>query len=467
MKSRVSGFLLSRWWVASLAIGFPLLAASGTSGCATDPPGNDLPPSFNFGGSSASGQGGGASSDEGGRTTSGGAKGITFGGATAAGGSTGGEPIGEECATGQAKANLTPVNMFIQFDRSTSMLQGMPVKWPQAVTALTGFFKDSGSAGLRIALRFFPANVPVAGCGGTGMNQCPANAVQACSEPLVKLGELKAESAPADVQEQLLLDAIAMSAPTPGMMGGFMGGAQQGFPQQMGAGTGGASGAAGGPGTGTGGAMAGAGVATGTPIYPALSGAIEWAKRQKLAAPNEQAVVVLVTDGDASVCNQDIDDIAKLASDGFAMHQIPTYVVGIEGASEEKLHPIAAAGGTTRALLATNGATVEQDLINALKAIRGSAISCDIPMPTAQTAGTTVDPMKINVNLTTTGATMPELIGQTTGATACDQGGWFYDNPTTPTKITLCPTTCMRAQSDAMAKLDIQLGCRSVPIIPK
>jgi hypothetical protein len=38
-------------------------------------------------------------------------------------------------------------------------------------------------------------------------------------------------------------------------------------------------------------------------------------------------------------------------------------------------------------------------------------------------------------------------------------GGWYYDNPTTPTKITLCPSTCTDVQNDPSANVSIELGC--------
>ena len=38
-------------------------------------------------------------------------------------------------------------------------------------------------------------------------------------------------------------------------------------------------------------------------------------------------------------------------------------------------------------------------------------------------------------------------------------GGWYYDNPTTPTMINLCPASCQKAQSDPGSKIEIVLGC--------
>ena len=65
------------------------------------------------------------------------------------------------CATASEEATLVPVNMIIMFDRSGSMDQSN--KWPNATSALTAFFEDPGTAGLRIALRFFPDDTPTSG----------------------------------------------------------------------------------------------------------------------------------------------------------------------------------------------------------------------------------------------------------------------------------------------------------------
>jgi hypothetical protein len=156
--------------------------------------------------------------------------------------------------------------------------------------------------------------------------------------------------------------------------------------------------------------------------------------------------------------------ISALASDAFNNFQIPVYVIGIEGAGTATINSIATAGGTT-AHFATVGTMVEQDLIKALTAIRGSTLSCDFPMPKAQTGGMAIDPTKVNVNLTPSGGTA-EIVGQAADANACQNGGWYYDVPAAPTKIVLCPSTCMRAQGDTGTKLDILLGCKAVPAEP-
>ena len=116
------------------------------------------------------------------------------------------------CAKGTASANLAGVNMFVMFDRSSSMNESAqrngPTRWNLASAALSGFFASADAAGLNVALRFFPHDMPMAGCNGNQdemvLPRCDTNA---CAAPLVPLGSLTADAAPTDGQEKLLLDA--------------------------------------------------------------------------------------------------------------------------------------------------------------------------------------------------------------------------------------------------------------------
>lgn len=319
----------------------------------------------------------------------------------------------EACATGTAKADLTPVNMFIQFDRSGSMLDDD--KWAQAAQALNAFFQDPATQGLKVALRFFPHDSPAPGCTGGRNGAC---SVEACAQPLVGLGALLGDAAPIDAQEALLVEAVNGATPVRG--GGNQGG--------------------------------------GTPIFAALSGALTWAAANQTQLPQERTVVVLVTDGEPNGCNTNIGDIAALSSDALAASGIPTYAIGIAGASEAQLNQIARAGGTNEAFFAGNTMTAQQDLIDALNSIRGTVLSCAFPMPT----GANSDPSKVNVRFTPSGG-VEQTLGQTPSEANCTgAGGWFYDNPTAPTTISLCPSTCQLVQADTAGILDVVIGCATM-----
>jgi len=50
-------------------------------------------------------------------------------------------------------------------------------------------------------------------------------------------------------------------------------------------------------------------------------------------------------------------------------------------------------------------------------------------------------------------------IGRVSGANDCANGGFYYDNPTNPTQIILCPSTCTAVKGMTNPKIDVLLGC--------
>lgn len=324
------------------------------------------------------------------------------------------------CAKGTASANLAGVNMFVMFDRSSSMNEAAqrngPTRWQLTSTALSSFFSSGEAAGLNVALRFFPHDMPMAGCNQDG---CDTNA---CAAPLVPLGSLTADAAPTDAQEKLLLDATMASAP--GMAG------------------------------------------QGTPISAALSGAYQWAAAQHTKTPGENTVVVLVTDGEPNGCDTDIGNISGLAATALATDGTRTYAIGLTGSQEGDMDQIAMAGGTAQGIFVADGANTTQDLVNALADIRGAILDCDFAMPVPK-PGVAVDPALINVNFTPGGGKMATL-PQVSGEGACTATpGWYYDNPINPSRIILCKSTCDTVTGDPMASLEILLGCPTSTNVPK
>jgi len=324
------------------------------------------------------------------------------------------------CAKGTASANLAGVNMFVMFDRSSSMNESAqrngPSRWDLASAALNGFFASADAAGLNLALRFFPHDMPAAGCTQDG---CDTNA---CATPLVNLGTLTADPAPTDAQEQLLVAATTASAP--GMAG------------------------------------------QGTPISAALSGAYQWAAAQHAKTPGENTVVVLVTDGEPNGCDTDIGNIAGLAAAALMPGGTRTYAIGLTGSQEADMDQIAMAGGTTKGIFVADGANTTQDLIAALADIRGAILDCDFAMPVPK-PGVGVDPALINVNFTPGGGKMSTLTQVAGEASCAATAGWYYDNPINPSRIILCKSTCDTVTGDPMASLEILLGCPTSSEVPK
>jgi hypothetical protein len=328
------------------------------------------------------------------------------GGAGATTDSSSSTGIDNACADAVITPEKVPVTMYIMFDKSGSML--FDQKWAGATAALIAFFQDEDSAGLEIALRFFPDDEPVAGCNEVACSE------SACETPLVDAGFLTVEPGHSDPQQQALVEAVNGRSP-----GGE------------------------------------------TPMYPALAGAATWAVAHSDAA-NKRTVVVLVTDGEPNGCNESAPAIAALAGDAFAQAEVLTYAIGMAGASLSQLDQIAQAGGTDKAFVVGTGSSVNKDLVDALEKIRTEELPCSFDMPSSESAGQEVEPAEVNITYTS-GDAEPVTIPQVLGPADCGaDGGWYYDNPAAPTEITLCPATCDGIKNDPDAVVEVVLGCKTV-----
>jgi hypothetical protein len=303
------------------------------------------------------------------------------------------------CATVTEEAISVPVNLYVLMDKSTSMDGD---KWTSAKAGLTAFVRDPRFAGLRVALRFFPR---------------PVDAVPACDqfaykEPVVPFNPLPDNA-------EVIVQALEGELPD----------------------------------------------GRSTPIYAALGGAILKGIEEAEARPGEASAVLLVTDGQpqgpAPLCGgvnpEDPAVIAGLATRG-ASHDPPvrTYVIGLEGVDQSFANQVAAAGGTDSAVLV--GATnVAVEFQRALAKVTGEALSCEYEVP-SRVAGGEISFSEVNVLFALDGA--PEAI--LPQRADCAGPGWRYDDPTSPTRILLCPATCSAARDASSAKLQILLGCETV-----
>jgi hypothetical protein len=306
------------------------------------------------------------------------------------------------CTSGYAKAVFKPLNLYFIVDKSGSMSGS---KWSGTSSGLKKFFQAPGSAGLGTALEFYPL-----ASGGSFGDGCPgaACAPAACANPMVTLGTLTNQPAPADAQEQKLVAAVDAVAP-----GG------------------------------------------GTPLHPALDGALAWAIARSQANPNQTHAVVLVSDGDPSECNTSGPAIMGLAADAYNTAAIKTYVVGMDGANIAALDQIAAAGGTGKSfvIIGNNANGIEQQLISTFQAISAAHVSCSFTLP----APGTFDPSDISVTFTASnGAT--SILPQRTTANSCGTG-WYFDSNTNPTTIVVCPATCAAAKADSGSSISVNVGC--------
>lgn len=218
------------------------------------------------------------------------------------------------CGLVTENGDRAPLNLYVMLDKSNSM-DGF--RWTAATTGLKAFAADPASAGIRLALKFFPRapdSDPV----------CDALPYKAPDVPFAEL--------PAN--ESAITAALTAAAPD-----GFS-----------------------------------------TPIYPALSGGLLRGLELVNNNPGETSAVLLVTDGEPEgACEKDPAKIVEMAKAGAAKHVL-TYVIGLPGVNQALANQIAAAGGTDKAIV-IGKENVEADFAGALAKVRGAALPCNYALP--------------------------------------------------------------------------------------
>ena len=212
---------------------------------------------------------------------------------------------------------------------------------------------------------------------------------------------------------------------------------------------------------------------TNTPTAPALQGAINHAMGWKTKHPDDAVIVVLVTDGQPNGCGT-VSDVTNIAKMGLTSG-IPTYVIGVTSPgttcnydmnppNQQDLDTVANAGGTQTALIVDLSKDIAKQFLDTMDKIRArSNPPCQYTLPPAP-AGQHNDPMKINVEYTPPGATMPTTFVSVPSQAMCDptNGGWYYDDPVLPKTVTLCPASCNRVTVDVSGTVNIEVGCKTI-----
>jgi hypothetical protein len=241
---------------------------------------------------------------------------------------------------------------------------------------------------------------------------------------------------------------------------------------------------------------------TGTPTVGALTGGTAYCAAFQAQHPDEQCVVVLVTDGQPNGCGlsggmrgEGLDPNAEavltaIAADGM-VNGVVTFTVGMAGVTAEGfglLDAIAVAGGSdcspdvAGAEACNVSTTGSEGFLNALNAIRDSIAVTETITETITTIETTTVPCQWTIPVPPTGEELdPNLInvnlsyGDVTESivsvpTAADCGltpghAWYYDDPVNPTIILACPQTCDFLTSDAAASVELLFGCTRIEIV--
>ena len=207
----------------------------------------------------------------------------------------------------------------------------------------------------------------------------------------------------------------------------------------------------------------------GTPMGPALTGALAQARKHQAANPTHRVALVLATDGVPESCEPaDVAGVSALAaSAAMQTPPISTYAIGVFGRDglvpgRALLDSVATAGGTGTPFVLNSDPDLARTFLEALEKIRGATLPCQflIPRPNAP-----IDFGKVNVHVQDAAGTGQD-IPHVTSAGRCDpvQGGWYYDvDPAmaAPTRVLTCPATCRRLQADAASTVSLVFGCKT------
>src|SRR6478735_2154059 len=359
--------------------------------------------------------------------------GTTTGGSAATGGlpdlavsmagdSSGGEGGAAEVCDAQVReGQRVPVDMYFLVDSSGSMNESVSggSKWEVVSSALTGFLQDPRNADTGVGIGYFPSVAGSCTSGQAGclcipvINLCFATGGGSCS-----VSDYSTPAVPLAVPAQT---ATIVSDIHAHEVGG------------------------------------------GTPTRPALEGALEYLSGWASRHPERKPLLVLATDGEPVGCDaktpQDIADIAARALSG--PNAIRTFVIGV-GSSLVSLNSVAQAGGTDHAFLVDTGGDVAKEFGDALDQIRGTASSCDFIIPETSSGAGPIDPSKVNVSYVPNGKSTPTRVPQTFMGDPrnCDsKGGWYYDDPDSPTMIKLCDSTCRALNTGT---IQVEFGCDTV-----
>jgi hypothetical protein len=319
------------------------------------------------------------------------------------------ETMGGACAGTLYKAQGLPTDIYVMFDQSGSMAKkddGTTMRIDAVRNAVDQFVKAPESSGLGIGIGYFGYHPLMCAC--TSCN--PAD----YATPKVPIGVLPGHAA-------AIMGSLSGIQPTGE-----------------------------------------------TPTGAAIRGACTVAKARKVADPNRNVIILLVTDGEPEApltskmgtCIPTLDDAVAAATECSNMG-VPTYVLGV-GPSLDNLNKIAAAGRTKSAYLVASGGTAE--IVKALGNIRSDAmIPCALQIPSVG-VGATVDYQKVNV-VYADAACKVSTFGYVETPTACNaqSGGWYYDNPKDPKQISLCGPTCEQVKA-AGGQLVVSVGCNTVII---
>lgn len=116
-------------------------------------------------------------------------------------------------------------------------------------------------------------------------------------------------------------------------------------------------------------------------------------------------------------------------------------------------------GGVKAKVCETDWAPIFAALQDAV--MEGSQLPCAFALPSSVPGGA-LDPDQVNVVYTPGGGAATTLPRVPSAADCGPAGGWYYDDPATPSQIVMCPATCDLFAGDPSGRVDLQFGCTTV-----
>ena len=204
-------------------------------------------------------------------------------------------------------------------------------------------------------------------------------------------------------------------------------------------------------------------VGGGAVLAPVLQGtAKHMATYARTSGANHQVGIVMIVDAPAlgSCPGDDITTAASTAALNFGgVPPIRTSVIGL-GPGLNDLDAVAVAGGTLRAhLIDTSGAAVEDGISAALDV---AARPCDFGHPANIPGG--IDPTRMNLQWRIRPGAEWKPLSYVPNAAACGSAhGWFVDQPSSPSRASLCPATCDQLVPSTSSEVWYFFDCGSTP----
>jgi hypothetical protein len=132
---------------------------------------------------------------------------------------------------------------------------------------------------------------------------------------------------------------------------------------------------------------------------------------------------------------------------------------GADGIGQIYMDMVADKDGVWRSICSSDWGPVFDALAEA--ATVSATLPCTFELPEPP-AGQSLDPARVNFVFTAPSGG-PVTVPGVSSAADCGGGqGWYYDDPSAPTRISTCPATCDMLEDGAGGEVDIAFGCATI-----